>query len=135
MIGLLQKITSVLLDRIRNFVNLSDLSRPEVALENADNSLVLLDAWIDAFHRTRIAIESSERETRWEFSVHHIFRPVHHFKLVCGDVSHVAKELIRIRSCFSEDLAKASSNYEVMAAGNSIHTILQSFVSPDALGM
>ena len=52
-IGLLDKITLILLTRVRSFVRLDRLRDPAEAAEAARSSLLLLSEWEGSFHATR----------------------------------------------------------------------------------
>ena len=111
---LLQKITTILLSRVCNYIKLNELQDPMLVREKATSAFQLLSEWEDRFHETRIAIEASERETRWEFSVQHIFAPIQHAKRICRDVKKAANELANLHSCFSNSLQNATQKDETL---------------------
>ncbi len=108
MIGLLGKVTFILLLRVRNFVQLEMLPEPQELLSKVRGSLQLLTDWEKAFHQTRLAIEESGREARWEFSVKDIFQPAKHSKQICRDVITIAERVQGVFFCFSKALAEAT---------------------------
>ncbi len=129
-ISLLQKITNILLIRVKSLVNLSELGDPESTLLKAASSVSLLSEWEHAFHDTRLAIERSGREARWEFGVQDLFRPVHHIKSVCHDVMRVSRALRGTAACFSTALAEATHNQtRLLEANSTLRDLTASFAS------
>ena len=115
MIGLIGKITGILRVRVRHFVQLQDLNaNPDRAQEMAENSLNLLMEWEDAFHSTRLDIEQSGREKRWEFSVQEIFDPVKHAKKICSDIQEVSVQVQCLRVCYSQHFLDCTSNVKAI---------------------
>ena len=105
---MLRKITLVLLVRVKNFVRLEELAEPTMVLEKASNSMMLLEEWQCSFHKTKMEIETSEREKRWEFSILQIFSPIRHAKRICRDMIDTAMDIANLKLCFSEKFETAT---------------------------
>ncbi len=111
-IKLLQKITNILLIRVKSLVRLNELGQPSLTFEKAQKSIELLNEWEKSFHNTRLHIEKSGREARWEFSVQEIFRPVHHYITICKNVMEISNSLKGMTTCFSKKLSNATMKNE-----------------------
>ncbi len=129
-VGMLHKITVVLLLRVKNFVRLEELSDPTLLLEKAENSVLLLDEWQTSFQKTKTEIEESEREKRWEFSTHEIFLPVKYAKRICKDMIAVAADLYYLNICFSDRfLASVDEKETIEEARAKIEQLVKSFTA------
>ncbi len=129
-ISLLERITSIFTTRVRSLVRLSELSDAARARQAAARSVELLDEWEGAFHATRLAIERSGREARWEFGVQELFRAAHHIRAVCVDVMFVSRALRSLSACFSQELSDATrSRARLKEANATIADLTKSFAS------
>lgn len=106
--GLLDKITNIILARVRGFVDFKLLHSPEEAERISKESQSLLTGWDESFRKTRRAIEESGREARWEFSVQKQFSQVHHASKVCSDIAEVANILSQLQHCFTDALIQCT---------------------------
>ena len=106
--GLLDKITNIILARVRGFVDFKLLHSPEEAERISKESQSLLTGWDESFRKTRRAIEESGREARWEFSVQKQFSQVHHASKVCSDIAEVANILSQLQHCFTDALIRCT---------------------------
>ena len=97
--SLLDKITNIILGRIRSFVDFKLLHQPVEAERISKEAQSLLTGWDESFQKTRRAIEESGREARWEFSVQKQFSQVHHASKVCTDIAEVANILSQFQCC------------------------------------
>ena len=111
---MLRKITIVLLVRVKNFVRLEELAEPTLVLVKASNSMMLLDEWQCSFHKTKMEIETSEREKRWEFSTLEIFSPIRHAKRICRDMIDTAMDIANLNLCFSEKFERATQEQTII---------------------
>lgn len=105
---LIDKITNIIMARVRGFVDFKLLHRPEEAERIAKESRSLLTGWDESFRKTRRAIEESGREARWEFSVQKQFSQVHHANKVCSDITEVANILSQLQHCFTDALIQCT---------------------------
>ena len=99
---MLRKVSIVLLVRVKNFVLLEELAQPFSVIVKASNSMMLLEEWQHSFHKTKMEIETSERERRWEFATQEIFMPIRHAKRICQDMIAIAMNIASLNMCFSE---------------------------------
>ena len=111
---MLRKITIVLLVRVKNFVRLEELAEPTLVLVKASNSMMLLEEWQCSFHRTKMEIETSEREKRWEFSTLGIFSPIRHAKRICRDMIDTAMDIANLNLCFSDKFEMATQEQTII---------------------
>lgn len=111
---MLRKITIVLLVRVKNFVRLEELSEPTLVLVKASNSMMLLEEWQCSFHKTKMEIETSEREKRWEFSTLEIFSPIRHAKRICSDMIDTAMDIANLNLCFSHKFEMATQEQTII---------------------
>jgi dynein heavy chain len=102
--NLLDKITNIILGRVRSFVDFKLLHKPTEAESISKESRSLLTGWNESFEKTRRAIEESGREARWEFSVQKQFCHVNHASNVCHDIASVANILYQLQCCFTDQL-------------------------------
>jgi dynein heavy chain len=128
-VGMLRKMTVVLLFRVKNFVRLEELSPdPHVVLAKASNSVLLLDEWQGSFHKTKSEIERSEREKRWEFSTLEIFSPIKHAKRVCRDMIVAAMDIANLNVCFSDKFESATEEKEIIREAKAkVQQLVKSF--------
>ncbi len=106
--NLLDKITNIIMARVRGFVDFKLLHTPEKAEHIANESRSLLTGWDESFRKTRRAIEESGREARWEFSVQKQFSQVHHASKACSDIAEVANILSQLQHCFTDALIECT---------------------------
>ena len=106
--NLLDKITNIIMARVRGFMDFKLLNKPEEAERIAYESRSLLTGWDESFTKTRRAIEESGREARWEFSVQKQFSQIHHASQVCTDMAEVANILSQLQHCFTDALIKCT---------------------------
>ena len=126
--GLLSKITFIIVSRVRSFVKFELLTDPETALNTAQDARKLLVEWRNNFEGTRAAIEASQREARWEFSVTALFAPLDHCTTVCSDVIKIADNLSQLLCCFTDEICAITSNPDSMKkAKTKITEITSSF--------
>lgn len=126
--SLLDKITNIILARVRGFVDFKLLHKPEAAEHIAKESQSLLTGWDESFQRTRRAIEESGREARWEFSVQKQFSQVHHASKVCSDIAEVANILSQLQCCFTTALIECTRKPDlIMKAKQRTHEMTESF--------
>lgn len=131
-VGLLQKITDLLLEKVRRNVDHGSLSTGNVRVQNesARSSMALLTEWHAVFHATKLDIEKSGREARWEFSVKEIFDQVENFRKTCSDVVEVTAVIIKLRQYFSDHLRKATKKVDfVDGAAKRLEELAKSFQS------
>ena len=112
--SLLDKITNIILGRVRSFVDFKLLHTPAEAERIAKESQSLLTEWDISFQKTRRAIEESGREARWEFSVQKQFSQIHHASKVCTDVAGVSNILSQFHCCFTDALIKSTSKPDLI---------------------
>ena len=126
--GLLDKITNIILTRVRGFVDFDLLHTPNQAVDMALECRSLLTGWHESFLKTRQAIEESGREARWEFSVQKQFNHVQHAAHVCSDIASVADIISQLQFCFTEELIASTKNPNtIMAARQRCNENISSF--------
>ena len=126
--NLLDKITNIIMARVRGFVDFKLLHKPEEAERIAYESRSLLTGWDESFRKTRRAIEESGREARWEFSVQKQFSQVHHASQVCTDMAEVANILSQLQHCFTDALIKCTRKPDlIIKAKQRTQEMTQSF--------
>ena len=129
-VGLIGKVNVILRVRVCSFVQLKELGSPDKVHEKAQQSLLLLQEWEMAFQQTRLEIERSEREKRWEFSVRAIFEPINHAKEICADVINISSTIGKLSVCFSPLFVDCTLNTKILKEANQkIEELAQSFSS------
>ena len=114
--GLLDKITNIILHRVRGFMEFKLLHTPSKAREIAIECRNLLTGWHENFLKTRQAIEESGREARWEFSVQKQFSHVQHAAHVCSDIASVSDIVSQLQFCFTDELIASTKNPKTIIA-------------------
>lgn len=113
-VTLLEKITNIVLSRVKKSVQLSALNDVDALRKRSLECVSLLHYWESQYHETRLEIESSGRENRWELPIFDLFSRVNHVKSVCQDVSKVTETLQNLRSAFSDPFKEAIQDQEFM---------------------
>ena len=113
-VGLLEKVTHLILVKVKRQVDQSSLSRETVEEHNekARVSVALLKEWHAVFLSTKLAIEKSGREARWEFSVRDIFSRVENHRKTCQDVVDATAIIIKLEKYFSPELRLATKKVD-----------------------
>ena len=66
----------------------------------------MLERWKKSFLKTRMDIELSRKEKRWEFDINLIFADTDHINNICKDMILICKILMEIKNCFGEEMKK-----------------------------
>ena len=69
----------------------------------------MLERWKKNFLKTRMEIELSRKEKRWEFDINLIFADTDHINNICKDMILICKILMEIKNCFGEEMKKITT--------------------------
>lgn len=69
----------------------------------------MLERWKKSFLKTRMDIELSRKEKRWEFDINLIFADTDHINNICKDMILICKILMEIKNCFGEEMKKITT--------------------------
>ena len=77
---------------------------PHSLQEVLKNCVTVLERWKKSFLKTRMDIEQSRKEKRWEFDINLIFADTDHINKICKDMILICKILMEIKNCFGEEM-------------------------------
>ena len=120
--NLILMISQLINERVVNAIQLIEFKNPsslqvdlglvflfEYFQEVLKNCVTVLERWKKNFLKTRMEIELSRKEKRWEFDINLIFADTDHINNICKDMILICKILMEIKNCFGEEMKKITT--------------------------
>ena len=120
--NLILMISQLINERVVNAIQLIEFKNPsslqvdtglvfllKYFQEVLKNCVTVLERWKKNFLKTRMEIELSRKEKRWEFDINLIFADTDHINNICKDMILICKILMEIKNCFGEEMKKITT--------------------------
>ena len=107
--SLILMISQLINERMVNAIKLVEFKQPGSLQGILKNCVTVLERWKKSFLKTRMDIEQSRKEKRWEFDLNLIFADTDHINTICKDMILICRILIEIKNCFSEEMKQITT--------------------------
>ena len=114
--SLIFMISQLINERVVNAIQLIEFKNPDILQFVLKSCVTVLEIWKKSFLKTRMDIEQSRKEKRWEFDLNYIFADTDHINVICKDMILICKILMEIKNCFSEDMKQITSKPKFLQA-------------------
>ena len=114
--SLIFMISRLINERVVNAIKLVEFKRPNQLQSVLRNCVTVLERWKKSFLNTRMDIEHSRKEKRWEFDLNAIFADTDHINTICKDMILICRILMEIKNCFSEEMKEITTKPKFLQA-------------------
>ncbi|CAL8247788.1 unnamed protein product [Merluccius merluccius] len=106
MVPLMERIAWELSERVKRVVNVRVLFKDEreVAKAKVQDGKMVLDQWKECYFEVRAKIETSARDSRWEFDRKRLFEKTDYMAIICQDLYNVLQILEEFSNIFGPEL-------------------------------
>ncbi|XP_062874230.1 dynein axonemal heavy chain 10 [Trichomycterus rosablanca] len=106
MVPLMQRISWEMAERVARVVDVRTLfkDKREVAKAKAQDGKKVLDLWKTSYFEVRAKIETSGRDSRWEFDRKKLFEKTDYMASICQDIYNILQILEEFHNIFGAEL-------------------------------
>ena len=114
--SLIFMISQLINERVVNAIQLVEFKNPAELQVILKNCVTVLERWKKSFLKTRMDIEQSRKEKRWEFDLNVIFADTDHINTICKDMILICRILMEIKNCFCEEMKEITTKPKFLQA-------------------
>ena len=107
--SLIFMISQLINQRVVSAIQLVEFKHPDQLQLVLRNCVTVLERWKKSFLNTRMDIELSRKEKRWEFDLNLIFADTDHINTICKDMILICRILMEIKNCFCEEMKEITT--------------------------
>ena len=107
--NLILMISQLINERVVDAIQLVEFKNPDNLQIILKDCVTVLERWKKSFLKTRMDIEQSRKEKRWEFDINLIFADTDHINTICKDMILICRILMEIKNCFAEEMKQITT--------------------------